>query len=175
MASCSSGPSVAELKEQEIAHNKAAAAEAAQRKERRKAAQEKKKVQKAQRAALQAKVWCALMVEFRASGSIKVGGVSHAVPSLLLEECSVKSAQDVRLQWRHLHRCRDGALVLPSFPSGALHRGLYCYHNSYTLSCHHHKSTPPQTNGVLAAETGCCPGPAAGGGGGGVPPGNAPG
>ena len=55
-ACCSSRPSAAELKEQEIAHNKAAAAEAAQRKERRRQAQEKKRVQKAQRAELQTKV-----------------------------------------------------------------------------------------------------------------------
>lgn len=52
----SNGPSAAELKAQEIAHNKVAAADAAQRKERRKTAQEKKKVQKAQRAEVQAKV-----------------------------------------------------------------------------------------------------------------------
>ncbi len=56
VACSDSGPSAAELKAQEIAHNKAAAAEAAARKERRLAAQEKKKVQKAQRAELQAKV-----------------------------------------------------------------------------------------------------------------------
>lgn len=49
MCPCSAGPSAAELKEQERAHNRAAAAEAAQRKERRRQAQEKKRLKAQQR------------------------------------------------------------------------------------------------------------------------------